>query len=221
MQGVGSLNADRRPDLRQAIIDNTFQEVTCEHCGQSFRLEPEFTHMDVGREQWIAALPARKMVDFREMVPQAVATFDIAYGPSTPEAVQAIGRGLNPRVTFGWPALREKLLLREGEFDDGLVEVMKFEMLRRLDEVPIGADLELRFEECVGDQMMFVWIDMNSEEISERVTVPRSMYDAIAENPEPWAPLLGEIRDSMFVDMRKLFFGEETEAPETAVAGSE
>src|ERR1700759_2618037 len=44
-EGVGSLNADRRPDLRQQILDGTFQIVECSHCGHTFRLEPDFNYV--------------------------------------------------------------------------------------------------------------------------------------------------------------------------------
>ena len=58
MDSVGSVNADRRPDLRDDIIHNRFQDVTCENCGNSFRLQPNFNYLDAGRGQWIAGMPA-------------------------------------------------------------------------------------------------------------------------------------------------------------------
>ena len=36
---VHSLNADRRPDLREAILGSRFQRTSCPHCGAGFRLE--------------------------------------------------------------------------------------------------------------------------------------------------------------------------------------
>ena len=39
-QAAGSVNADRRPDLRGEILDNVFQTVACPKCGEPLRLEP-------------------------------------------------------------------------------------------------------------------------------------------------------------------------------------
>src|SRR5678815_2165427 len=50
---VHSVNADRRPDLRQAVLDGTFQREQCPACGLAFRVEPEFTYIDVGRGQFV------------------------------------------------------------------------------------------------------------------------------------------------------------------------
>ena len=52
---VGSVNADRRPDLRQAILTGQFQRKECPACGAGFRLDPAFVYNDQRRGQWIAA----------------------------------------------------------------------------------------------------------------------------------------------------------------------
>jgi hypothetical protein len=46
---VQSVNVDRRPELRTAILDGSFQLKTCPSCGTSFRVEPEFIYMDKKR----------------------------------------------------------------------------------------------------------------------------------------------------------------------------
>ena len=48
MEAVGSVNADRRPDYRDDILENTFQDIACEKCGETFRMEPEFIYLDAG-----------------------------------------------------------------------------------------------------------------------------------------------------------------------------
>jgi hypothetical protein len=55
---AGSINADRRPDLRQAILENRFQDTVCSKCNTSFRAECDLNLLDVERQQWIVALPA-------------------------------------------------------------------------------------------------------------------------------------------------------------------
>ena len=62
---VHSVNAVRRPDLRAAILDRSFQSVACAECGTTFRVEPMFTYLDVKRKQFVAALPASELPDWK------------------------------------------------------------------------------------------------------------------------------------------------------------
>ena len=48
---VMSVNADRRPDLRTAILDGSFQRQPCPQCGKDFRLDPEMTYVALGQGQ--------------------------------------------------------------------------------------------------------------------------------------------------------------------------
>ena len=61
---VHSVNADRRPDLREAILDRSFQRQPCPSCGYEFRIEPEFSYMDMRRGQFLAVWPSQAVEDF-------------------------------------------------------------------------------------------------------------------------------------------------------------
>jgi hypothetical protein len=52
---AASVNADRRPDLRGAIADGTFQAETCAGCGAALRLPVHLSYLDLGRRQWVLA----------------------------------------------------------------------------------------------------------------------------------------------------------------------
>jgi len=212
MEAVGSVNADRRPDLRDEILGNTFQQVTCPNCGASFRLEPEFSYLHVGTGQWIGAMPSSRMVNFREVEPETQESFDTAYGKLAPVEAQEVGQTLVPRLTFGWQGLREKLLLGEHALDDAIVEACKFELLRNIDEAPIGTNVELRLYEVGEDILTFLFLDTDTEETLEEVQAPRALYNSIAQNPQPYAALLEKLRSGVFVDMRRLFMGETQQA---------
>src|SRR5262245_749487 len=107
---VSSVNAARRPDLRAAIIDRSFQRQPCPQCGAAFRLDPELTYVDTGRKQWIAAYPVARLGRWKELEEQARTTFAQAYGSRAPASAQKLGAGIQPRITFGWGGLREKLV---------------------------------------------------------------------------------------------------------------
>jgi hypothetical protein len=208
MQAVGSVNADRRPDFRDDILQDRFQDVTCSACGESFRLQPQFNYLDAGRGQWIAALPAGRLRTHLEVEDEVAALFADSYGSHAPKAAQAVGEGLQVRITFGWPAVREKLLIREHALDDTILEMMKMHILRSVPSAPIAEGVELRCVRVGEDAMIFVWLETASEAPIQEISAPRGVYDAIAANPEGWENLRKKLENGAFVDIQKLYMGE-------------
>jgi len=208
MDAVGSVNADRRPDYRDAIIGNVFQEVECGECGETFRLQPEFNYLDAGRGQWIASLPADRLRAHLAVEDESKALFDRSYGPDAPAAAQAVGRTLDMRVTFGWPALREKLVARAAGLDDTVLEMLKLDLLRRLPEAPLREGVELRLAAAGEHVLTFVWVTSETEDVLGEFAARRELYDAIADNQPDWAPVRARLADGPFVDIQKLFMGE-------------
>lgn len=208
MNGVGSVNADRRPDLRDAILRSDFQDTTCPHCQTSFRLAPEFNYLDVGRHQWIASMPAHRLRDWIECEDAAKASFEISYGAKAQASAREIGADLNVRLTFGWPALREKILAQEHGIDDAFLEMLKMETMRRIPSAPLDEGIELRLVD-VGDEVLtFVWIDAATEETLQALQIRRTLLEAIVENAEAWQSIRAKLTDGPFVDMQKLFMGQ-------------
>lgn len=205
---VISANADRRPDLRAAILDASFQRETCPQCNKEFRLDPELTYMDVGRGQWIAALPVAKLPDWQAIEGQVKDTFNRAYGERAPRVAREIGAGLTPRLTFGWSALREKLAIVEYELDDVIVELTKMALFRGLDKPPVALHTELRFLGIQGgaesETMPIAWLNSADEGVREIFQAPRSLYDGIAADLGAWETLHTELLEGPFVDMNRL-----------------
>jgi hypothetical protein len=214
MQAVGSVNADRRPDLRDDILQDRFQDTTCRACGNRFRLQPEFNFLDARRGQWIAAMPAPRMPAYLEVEDDVRAVFDAAYGSGAPRAAREIGEGLTIRLTFGWPALREKILLREAGLDDVAVEILKLDMLRGMADAPLRPGVELRLVRDLGADLGFAWLQSASEgSAGDLFVVARYAYDAVADNPDRYAALRDDLTDGAFVDMQKLYMGRGRGAP--------
>lgn len=214
MQAVGSVNADRRPDLRDDILQDRFQDTTCMACGNRFRLQPEFNYLDARRGQWIAGMPAPRMPAYLEVEDEVRAVFDASYGSGAPRAAREIGEGLVVRLTFGWPALREKIVLREAGLDDVAVEILKLDMLRGMAEAPLRPGVELRLVRDLGADLGFAWLQSASEgSAGDLFVVARYAYDAVADNPDRYAELRAALTDGPFVDMQKLYMGRGRGAP--------
>lgn len=199
-----SVNAGRAPDLRDAILDGSFQRESCPHCGTAFRLDPRFTYVDDGRGQWMLAAPMRDLPDWGAIEQQALATFERSYGAGAGEMARMLGRDLAVRLVFGWAALREKLVCAEAGLDDATLELLKLSMIRSENGALMGDDVALRLIEADTTMLTLGLIDPETEELEERITVPRGAYDAIAAAPEAWATLRAQITSGPLVDLDRL-----------------
>ncbi|MCI0682343.1 MAG: CpXC domain-containing protein [Gemmataceae bacterium] len=202
---VFSLNADRRPDLRAAVLDGSFQRQPCPACNTEFRLDPEMTYLDVRRGQWIAVFPVANLDQWEELEARTLATFARAYGPKAPAAAREIGYGLKARLCFGWAALREKLVAFEHGFDDVILELTKAALVRGLDNSPVAIGTELRLAGVDGDQIAVAWLTSADEEVKEILRAPRSLYDEIAaDRTGGWTALHATLSSGPFVDLNRL-----------------
>lgn len=203
-EAVYSVNADRRPDLRDEILAGTFQHEACPKCGESFRLTPELTYLDEERGQWIAAFPADRMSDWETVEEEAGALFDESFGSKTPPMAQSIGAGLTPRVTFGWTGLREKLKAAEAGLDDTALELTKMAILGGLPDNKLRNDTELRLGDVENGDLVMVWVRSGNEMLLEGLRVPRKLYEDIRDDKDDWQPLRDKVSAGMYVDMLRL-----------------
>ena len=220
-QTVFSVNADRRSDLRDAIIDGSFQRETCPKCGRAFRLEPEFIYFNLDRRQWILVRPFGAREQFADLERQARALYDTAFGDNAPPDLREETAAIRPRVVFGWAALREKLVCAQAGLDDAVLELVKLATIRGLDNTPFRDDTELRLVGVEGEELVLAWIRAVPEDLVETLRVPRELYDGIAADAEGWGALRAELDANYFVDLSRLLSETETGEGETGAAESE
>ena len=204
---AASVNADRRPDMRDSILDGSFQCEDCTGCGGRLRFPLHLSYVDAGRGQWILAEAAEAADQWNELETGAREVFRQAYGPQAPPAARELGRDLTPRLVFGWAALREKLLARDMGVDDVTLELLKVAIIREVPDPPMSGRTELRLTGGDGAELAFVWFEAETEAELASLSVPRAAYDAVAGDPAPWKPLRDEFTDALFVDVRRLFLG--------------
>jgi len=200
---VASLNGGRRPDQRRSVLDGSFQRKPCPSCGTSFRLEPEFTYLDVGRGQYIGVWPISRRASWKECAERTQATFDNAFGSRADASARAAGAQLQPRVVFGWPALVEKLLAQEAGVDDRTLEAAKLVALRSLVESPLPGANEFRLVGLDGDALVVAWVHSADERLGQGLRVPRSVIDAIESDPAAWQAVREEVADGLVVDFQR------------------
>lgn len=209
---VMSVNADRRPDLRAAILDESFQRQSCAACGASFRVAPDLNYLDVGRGRWIAAHPPAEVSDWLALEDRDRATFDQAYGAGAAQPAREVGAGLQARITFGWPGLREKLLAADQDLDDVELELLKLAIIRSSEEAALRDDTELRLVAARGDELEFAWLGLMTEQVLETLVVPWAAYDEIRRDAG-WAELRARFAGALYVDLNRFMVA--SDAPTT------
>jgi hypothetical protein len=177
-----------------------------------FRLDPAFNLMDTQRGQWIAAAPLTALQDWKAQEQHARGLFQRAYGSEASELAQEIGAALKPRITFGWPGLREKVLVSEHLLDDVALEMCKAVIMRNSDS-PVSAETELRLVNVLDGDLVFAWIKSADESLGPSMRVAKALYDeVIADTTGDWDELKGDFADALFVDLNRLMISGETQA---------
>jgi hypothetical protein len=202
---VASVNAGRAPELRAAILAETFQRESCPACGTSFRVDPRFSLIDHGRRQWIAALPLAARAHWAAEEATALASFERAYVAGATATIRSIGATLRRRVTFGWAGLREKLLCDELGLDDVELELCKLAVLRSAASAPVDRRTELRLQAGDGERLYLAWLQSAGEQRIETLSIARAACAEIAADAEgDWAELRAELSAGPFVDIARL-----------------
>jgi hypothetical protein len=199
-----SVNGARQPDLRAAILDDSFQRVRCETCGAASRIDPALTYLDVERNQWMLVRPAGNLAEWEQFEAQAREIHALAFGTRAGASARRIGARLSVRVTFGWPAAREKLLCAAHGIDDVELELLKLGLVRWLGDTPIDDDIELRCTAVQGDALQLVWLRAASGEAIESLSVPRRLLDDVARDQAGFGALRKTLGAATFVDLHRL-----------------
>ena len=206
---VMSVNADRRPDLRTAIIADEFQRVNCARCSAALRLDPDFTLLDQAQGLWIDAAPLAALAHWKQREDLTRATFNEAYGAGASKGAVAIGGRLRVRLTFGWAALREKLFAADQVLDDVALELCKTVILRSGAPAAISATTELRLLDVQGDDLVFVWVDAVDQERGDSLQVSRSLYNDIAgDTSGDWQSLRDTLTVGPYVDINRVLIAQ-------------
>lgn len=200
---VFSVNADRRPDLRDAIVAGTFQRQACPSCGTEFRVDPEFTYMELRQRLYIGVWPVAKRAQWQACAEKTRETFEEGLGKgASPEAAK-LGIGIEPRAVFGWPALVEKLVARQAGIDDRTLELAKVLSLRHGGDTPVPGKRELRLVEAGAEHFVLAWVRPADSQVEKVMRVPNALLAEIDAQPEPWKALRKEVGEGLVVDFQR------------------
>src|SRR5271157_6039305 len=75
-----SINVDRRPDLRAAILNQSLYTLPCPKCDETLTFEPHITYLDMRRRQWILAEAVSEIGNWPAAEASALGVYDLAFG---------------------------------------------------------------------------------------------------------------------------------------------
>lgn len=203
VQIVASVNAGRRPDLRKAILDRSFQVHECEVCETALRLPLHMSYVDMQRGVWLLAESLGELGNWSQLVAEAETLFAESFGARAPAAARDLAKDVKPRVVFGWPALREKIICNELGLDDVVIELAKAAIMRARPEAELEIDRALRLVGGTDQVLAFEICEELGEKIIANLEVPRTLYDDIAGDPG-FATLRETLEAENFVDLKRL-----------------
>jgi hypothetical protein len=192
-----SLNPSRQKEAVELIIEDRLQMTQCK-CGRRVRLEPEFIYMDIENKMCIAAYPAEEIENRYELEVNAKVSFDKAFSKSF------VGEGIKNRITFGWPALKEKVLAQKHAISDVDLELVKLALIKESGQMP-DSSTSLRLINVEESHLIFGWNEnLAPYQVTSVQPYDRDILDHIKENESEWAPLKQEIDQGLFVDLARL-----------------
>lgn len=202
---VLSVNGAGRPDLIEAILDDDFQRKPCQRCAAPLRLDPDFTLLDQARGLWLSAAPLAGLARWPEFEARAQQAFAEGYSASPSQGAREIGATLRARVSFGWPAAREKLLIAELGLNDVSIELCKMAALRSGAPAHLQASTELRLLGVEGEDLVLAWVDSASGETGAELRLARSLYEQIeGDDTSAWDRLRKPMSSGYFVDINRM-----------------
>lgn len=174
-----SINVDRHPHLRQAILEGTLHRFVCHACGRSVMVDAPFTYLDHTRRQVLFVVPRSELDSEEVAIAQAREAYGLSFGDRAPAGVQALGRGMLVRVCFGLLDLRDKIIADDAQLNDLLLEELKCLVLATQ---PALFELQIRalWLDRVEDDILVLIAESDGTDECRIVYVPRGAYDSLA-----------------------------------------
>lgn len=190
-----SINAERHPHMREAILARTLHVFRCEACAAPLAVDKSFVYVDLERRQLISVHPPAERARAREHGEELVAVFQRALGEQAGAAARATfsGATFHVRVCYGNEELREKLVAHDAGLRDLPLEALKAELLAGTEALRDAGVIALYLDRADDRELVFLAERAAAEPpapalLDRAVTAERARYDALAA--VPWEELL-------------------------------
>jgi hypothetical protein len=145
----------RAEGQREAILDDSFQRMTCAACGGAFRADGPLIYIDFDAKQWFGVFPAPWEAAWWDHEDAPRGAFERTMIENCPPLVRSWAPGFQVRAVFGLDQLREKLVAHDAGLDDRVLEAYKLDLLRGLGPYELGPAARPRLREVQGGDAVF------------------------------------------------------------------
>ncbi|MFO0749753.1 MAG: CpXC domain-containing protein [Myxococcota bacterium] len=176
-----SANVARRPAYRQEVLERSFMRFVCERCGALTTVERELLYTDLDHGLFVLVFPRQEAAHHRRLAALAREVFRRAVLSEAPPVVARMLGHLEPRLVFGWEALREKVLANDHGLDDRVLEALKHVLLTGLPRAALEGVEDLVLVEVEPDRLAFAEVGARiASEERPLLLTKREVYDDLA-----------------------------------------
>ncbi|HWO20617.1 MAG TPA: CpXC domain-containing protein [Kofleriaceae bacterium] len=188
-----TINADRHPHLREALLDRTLHQFQCGACGKTLSVEKKLAYIDLARRQFYSTAPERERAAERALAEDVIAAWNLAFGTQAPVSVGALfdTEKFQVRLCFGLEELREKVVAQEARLEDLALEVLKAELMGAHPDWGERGIRTLRLDHVEPDGRLAFLLERATEPPAVAdvgLLVERARHDRLAERP--WRELV-------------------------------
>lgn len=210
-----AINARQDPELREALLANRLNVVTCDHCSATFRVDLPFAYSDPERHVLIYWIPAR---------PEDQLSSENTFQEDLAQLTSTLPKDLTmPTVSlvFDRYQLVERIFLYEAGLNERIIEYIKYLIyLRNRSKVnPEQKVLLFDAQDSTDEYLCFVVQDATSKKLEGLLQYDRRAYTALCEmfDRDDKTPSLMELFPGPHISARALFL--RGEAPPEPPAG--
>lgn len=185
----GKIDASRKPEVVEEILENTFLRLSCEKCGAE--LKPDFSMLF-------------------ENVDSPIGKIRIHYLPEIERTLFLAGKidTSCERIVIGYPELREKFLIFRENLDDRGIEIMKFLLLEK---AAVSGDLTILLQEFDGVSFTFYLYGLKEREVGIS-RIPLSLYEKVISTYDERVrtdEVYRQVSEAPYVSINKISLEEE------------
>lgn len=190
-----SVNPERHPHMREAILRRTFHVFECGACHQPIGVDKELLYIDLTRREFYGVFPLGAAGDPEPCARKIAAAFETALGAGAGAAVRPLAEGMRVRVCFGLEELREKIVAREAGLGDLALEILKADVLASNPELAELGIQTLRLQAVGEDRNLGMLLEQAGDPprllLDRALTVERAAYEVYAAMA--WEALLARL----------------------------
>jgi len=206
-----SINVESDPSLRDELMENKLNGITCPSCEFSFRVDKPLLYCDPARKLFIYWLPTAE--DLYDSGAESFQDTVAKMSGMVPENVTM------PEIhlVFTRTELVERIFLNEGGLDERVIEYIKYLIFtKNLDQLdPKEKTLLFNAEDSTEESLVFVVQDVETRKLESVISYNRSAYQAFCEmfDQDDQTAVLLEMFPGPYISARALLI-QESEVPD-------